>query len=137
MSKVTVNIGKGFTLLPEGRQVLKITQIDNKEKFGKIEIHFVNKEGIKHTERFMLKTEGGLKVFSYLAHTILDNWDDDNVETEDLLEKFVSVEVVHNKVESTKTAGEFVTFANLKNYQFASGFEDDGDLPDDLSDALD
>lgn len=137
MSKVTVNIGKGFTILPAGRQVLKITQIDNKEKFGKIEIHFVNQEGIKHTERFMLKTDGGLKVFSYLAHTILNNWDDDSVETEELLEKYVSVEVVHRQVESTKAVGEYVTFANLTNYQPATGFDNEDTLPDDLSDVLD
>ena len=41
-----------FTLIPEGRHIFKITKVEYKEDFGKMNITLVTADGSKQVERF-------------------------------------------------------------------------------------
>lgn len=74
-----IGLSEGFTLIPEGTHVFKITAVNYKEAFGKLEITMQTQSGAKHIERFsLLKTdgspnEGALNAFSYFAKTALND----------------------------------------------------------------
>ena len=143
MAVVGINKGNSYEVLPEGKTILQITKVVYKQAFNKIEVTLVNRDGISHTERFMLNTDGGLKAFSYFAHKAVNDWENEEVDTDELVGKFLRVDVVHNRIESSKEAGKMLTFANLKNYEPATDWDDygddgsnEGELPDDLADAL-
>lgn len=127
MPKIGINKGTGYSILPEGQVILKITNVDYKEKFHKMVITLENKEGIKQTERFMLNTDGGLNAFSYFAHKATNNFDNDEIDTNDLVGKFLRCTIVHTVLDSTTKPGETVTFANIKEKEYATSFDDYGD----------
>lgn len=68
-----IGLSDGFSLIPEGTHIFKITGVSYKEAFGKLEITMQTQSGAKHIERFsLLKTdgspnEGALNAFSYFA----------------------------------------------------------------------
>lgn len=143
MAVVGINKGNSFAILPEGQTILQISKVVYKQAFNKIEVTLVNKEGTSHTERFMLNNDGGLKAFSYFAHKAVNDWENEEVDTDELIGKFLRCNVVHTQIESNKEAGKMLTFANLKDYEPATGWDDygandsnDGEFPDDLADAL-
>lgn len=70
MAKIALS--DGFSLLPEGEQVLKITDVKYKEAFGKMEIYMETLHGVKHIERFsLLKSDGSSNVRRYRCVLIL------------------------------------------------------------------
>ena len=75
-----IGLTEGFTLIPEGTHVFKITEVNYKEDFGKMEVVMQTAKGQKHIERFSLlnkdgePNQGGLNAFSYFAKTALDDF---------------------------------------------------------------
>lgn len=59
MSKITLS--EGFSVVPEGTHVFKITDVKYKEAFGKLEIKMKTAKGQTHTERFSLLRGGRLR----------------------------------------------------------------------------
>ena len=63
----------GFSVIPEGTHVLKITKVDYNEAFGKITITMETRDAKKHLEKFTLingageTNQGALRAFSYFA----------------------------------------------------------------------
>ena len=43
-----IGLSEGFTLIPEGTHVFKITAVNYKEAFGKLEITMQTQSGAKH-----------------------------------------------------------------------------------------
>ena len=54
-----IGLTEGFSLIPEGTHVFKITDVKYKEDFGKLEVAMQTQSGAKHIERFsLLKSDG-------------------------------------------------------------------------------
>lgn len=145
-----------FSLIPEGVTVFKVVEVDDTkyEKFGKIAVKLQTKEGKTHTETFSLtKTvkgkqelnEGALKAWSYFARTCLNNFQADEIDTQDIVGCYIKANVQHETYIRTKGdhAGEEGVSARLKDYDIASGFPGsstakvDYDLEDDEDEDLD
>jgi len=128
MAKIKLAEG-GYTPIPEGENVFKITKSTYDEDFGKLEIEMVTAKGQKHIERYSLITndgeinEGALRAFSYMAKTALNNFNLDEIDHEDIVGCYIKAVVEHEKVPSNKDPAKTLTFVNLSNYSPASGFE--------------
>ena len=124
-----IKLSEGFSVIPEGTHVFKITGVDYNETFGKLEVKCVTADGKPHTERFKLVTdsgaanEGAIKAFSYFVRIALDDMSVSDVDPQELVGHYFAAEVIHDKQESNKEPGKIMTFVNLGNKYPASGFE--------------
>ena len=145
-----------FTVISEGVTIFKVMEVDDSkyEDFGKIAVKLQTAKGETHTENFsLIKTngelnEGALKAWSYFARVCLNNFQADEIDTQDVVGCYIQATVKHEKYIRTKgdKAGTEATSVRLNDYTVASGFggakaaqdvEDDIDDSDDLDDFLD
>ena len=142
MAKFTLSKPNGFTLIPEGFHVFKIVEVDMSkyDDYGKIAINLETVNGQKHTERFSLTDNKGelnekaYNAFSYFCRTALNDYKNDDIDTDDLIGRYIRAEVKH--VESTtinERTGKPYVNVNLGDKEPALGF--DG-ASDDESDEL-
>ena len=135
-----INLGefKGFSLIPEGWHEFKIVAVDYDEKFGKMEIQLVTKNGMKQTERYMLLDTNGeinqkaINAFSYFARVAMNDFQIDSIDHEELVGRFIRGKIEHTKSNrpNPKT-GKYATFANITDKEPSVGFaEDAGEEPD-------
>lgn len=126
-----IGLTEGFTLIPEGAHVFKITEVNYKEDFGKMEVIMEMVTGQKYTERFSLldkngePNQGGLNAFSYFAKTALNDFTLEEIDEQDLVGHFIRCEVEHTEVESNRTPGKMLKFVRLGDKEPADGFDDD------------
>jgi len=129
MAKIKLSEG-GFTPIPEGEHIFKITKSTYDEDFGKLEIEMVTQSGQKHIEKFFLINnegeinEGALNAFSYLAKTALNNFNLDEIEHDDIVGCYIRCKVEHEIVPSKKDPSKTIIFAKLTDKYPASGFEE-------------
>ncbi len=142
-----------FKVIPEGVTVFKIMEVDDSkyEDFGKLAVKLQTAKGETHVENFTLiknngeLNEGALKAWSYFARTCLNNFQADEIDTQDVVGCYIQATVKHEKYTRTKgdKAGQEAIAVRLNDYAPASGFagakaqavvEDDSD---DLDDFLD
>ena len=144
MAKITLSKG-GFTIIPEGKTVFKITEVDYKEDFGKMEVKLQTKSGLTHTERFsLLKANGELNekalgVFSMFAKNALNDFKIESIDHTDLVGCYIEADVRHEEFESNKEAGKMLKAVRLGNYAPAKSFGEEEvelDSPEDLDDFL-
>lgn len=126
-----IGLTGGFTPLPEGIYVLRVKKVEYNEQFGKLKIVFETKEGKTHTEQFSLlnekgqPNEGAYNAFSILAKTLLDDFDLEEIDEQDLVGHYVKCSIEHNVVESRNGNGTR-TFAHLGyDKQVAYGFDEE------------
>lgn len=130
-----IKLSEGFTPIPEGEHIFKITESNYDEDFGKLEVVMVTKSGRKNTERYQLigndgeVNQGAQNAFSYFAKTALNNFNLDEIDTDDIIGCYIKAEVEHEKVPSNKDPKKTVTFIRLTNLQPASSFETDEKPP--------
>ena len=155
MAKIQLSEG-GFTLIPEGVTVFKVMEVDDSkyDDFGKIAVKLQTVEGKTHTENFTLikangdLNEAALRAWSYFARTCLNNFQADEIDTQDIVGCYIQATVKHEKYTRTKgdKAGQEATATRLNDYTTASGFagakasqavQDADDDTDDLDDFLD
>jgi hypothetical protein len=114
-----IKMTSGFTVIPEGEHVFRIYDASYDEEFGKIEIKMVNAQGITHVERFRIKNnndeinEKALNAFSYFAKNAMNNFALDDVDPEELINRFIRGVIVHTKQPSNTDPTKTVTFANM------------------------
>ena len=148
-----------FKIIPEGTTIFKVMEVDDSkyEDFGKLAVKMQTAKGETHSENFtILKAngelnEGALKAWSYFARTCLNNYQADEIDTQDIVGCYIQATVKHEKYTRTKgdNAGTEGTAVRLNDYATASGFgsgsakgepkpdtEDTDDL-DDLDSFLD
>lgn len=136
-----------FSLIPEGTTVFKVVEVDDSkyEDFGKIAVKLQTAKGATHTENFSLVkkngelNEGALKAWSYFARTCLNNYQADEIDTQDIVGCYIQATVKHEEFESNKEPGKMLKSARLNDYNTASGFggsvaNDEDDFEDDLDD---
>ena len=119
-----------WTVIPEGTHVFKITGVNYKEDFGKMEVKMETKEGLKHTERFSLLSsngdpnQGALSAFSYFAKAALNNYNLTEIDHEDLVGHFIECDVEHDIRPSTKDPNKTVTFVQLRDKRSSEGWDE-------------
>ena len=121
-----------FTLIPEGVTTFKVMEVDDSkyEDFGKIAVKLQTAKGETHVERFTLikangeLNEGALKAWSYFARVCLNNFQADEIDTQDIVGCYITATVKHEKYTRTKgdKAGEEATTVRLNDYATATGF---------------
>lgn len=155
MAKMKLSEG-GFSIVPEGVTVFKVMEVDDSkyEDFGKLVVKLQTASGQTHNEQFTLTkangelNEGALKAWSYFARTCLNNFNADEIDTQDIVGCYIQATVKHETYTRTKgeKAGTEGTAVRLNDYTVATGFrgtpkaedttEDEDDDLDDLDDFL-
>jgi hypothetical protein len=125
------------------------------EDFGKLSVKMQTANGETHTENFSIVkstgeiNEGALKAWSYFARTCLNNFQADEIDTQDIVGCYITATVKHESYTRTKgdKKGTEGTAVRLNDYTTATGFsakakaevesEDDIDDLDDLDGFLD
>lgn len=123
----------GYSLIPEGVTTFKVMEVDDSkyEDFGKLDIKLQTAKGETHVERFTLikatgdLNDGALKAWSYFARTCLNNYQADEIDTQDIVGCYITATVKHETYTRTKgdKAGTEATTARLNDYTTASGFK--------------
>lgn len=139
-----------LTLIPEGTTTFKVMEVNDEkyEDYGKLEVKLQTAKGETHIERFTLiksngeLNEGALKAWSYFARTCLNNYNVDEIDTQDIVGCYITATVKHETYTRTKgdKAGTEGTGVRLNDYTTASGFGDSttkADEPADEEDDLD
>ena len=132
-----------FTLIPEGTAIFKVTEVDDSkyEDFGKLSVKLQTAKGETHTENFSLVkksgelNEGALKAWSYFARVCLNNFQADEIDTQDIVGCYIQATVKHEEFESNKEPGKMLKSARLSDYTTATGFA--GKVAEDDEDDLD
>jgi hypothetical protein len=138
-----------FALIPEGTTTFKVMEVDDSKysDFGKLEVKLQTAKGLKHTERFTLikangeLNEGALKAWSYFARTCLNNFNVDEIDTQDIVGCYITATVKHEEFEFTKgeRAGQTGKNVRLNDYTVATKFggRDIDEIYDEEADELD
>lgn len=127
MAKIKLN--DGFTVIPEGTYTFKVTAVNYKEDFGKMEVSMQTQDGKKHTERFTLlkangePNEGACNAFSYFAKTVLNDFSLTEIDHTDLVGHFVECDVEHDVQPNKNNPGKTVTFVRLAEKRPSDGWE--------------
>lgn len=131
MAKIKLSKG-GFTLIPEGTHVFKITSAEYDKDFGTMDVKMVTTEGIKNNERFFLMTqdgepnEGALNAFSYFAKNALNDFKIEEVDPDDLVDCFFQADVTHDVQPNKNDPKKTVTWIRLNNWRPSEGFPEKG-----------
>lgn len=144
-----------FSLIPEGSTIFKVMEVDDSkyDDFGKLSVKLQTAKGETHVETFTLVkangdlNEGALKAWSYFARVCLNNFQADEIDTQDIVGCYIQATVKHETYTRTKgdKAGTEGKAVRLNDYTTATGFvggkvaedvEDDTD-EDDLDGFLD
>lgn len=130
-----IRLTGGFKPLPEGTYIFKVSKVEYKEDFGKMTVTFETKDGKKLTERYnLLKSDGSSNdgaraAFSAMAAAVLDVSTETEIDTQDLLGKYLKSNVVHNEDAKGNT------YAHLGyEKEHAESFDDDEEDDSDIED---
>lgn len=131
-----ISLSEGFSLIPEGTHVFKITGVKYKEDYGKLEITMETKKGQKHVERFSLlrengsPNEGAMNAFSYFAKVALNDFTVTEIDHEDLVGHYIECDVEHEELPSKKDPNKTVTFARLGDKRASEGWGHEDAAPE-------
>ena len=153
MAKITLS-ASNYKIIPEGTTIFKVVEVDDSkyEDFGKLSVKLQTAKGETHVESFTIikasgeLNEGALKAWSYFARTCLNNYQADEIDTQDIVGCYIKATVKHEKYTKTKGdhAGQEGISVRLNDYSTATGFDktiveddtDGEDGSDDLDDFL-
>jgi hypothetical protein len=133
MAKIKLSKG-GFTPIPEGTHIFKITNVEYDEDFGIMDIEMVTADGRKNNERFFLTTHDGepnekaLNAFSYFARNALNDFTIEEVDPADLVGCFLQADVAHNIQPNKNDPNKTVTWIRLSNWKPSKGFAEKGQV---------
>ncbi|WP_455078369.1 hypothetical protein [Peptostreptococcus stomatis] len=121
-----------FTIIPEGTTIFKIMEVDESkyDDYGKLKVTLQTSSGEKHFENFSFTkangdiNEGALKAWSYFARVCLNNFQVEEIDTQDIVGCYIQANVTHETYTRTsgEKAGQEATAVRLKDYTSASGF---------------
>lgn len=125
----TIRMTGGFAICPEGKHIFRIYKVEYNEEFGKISVHLVNAQGVTHVERFSLMNNNGemndkaCNAFSFFAKTALNNFTIEEIDHNDLVNRYIGGEIVHTSSPNRNDPTKTVTFANITTKWVAEGFD--------------
>ena len=126
-----IGLSEGFSVIPEGTYVFKITKVNYKEDFGKMEVHMETQDGQKHIERFSLldakgnPNDGAMKAFSYFARAALGDTSLMEIDHEDLLGNFIECDVEHDIQPNKNNPDKTVTFVRFTDKRASDGWDEE------------
>ncbi len=129
MAKIALT--EGFSPIPEGTHIFKITEVIYKEDFGKLEVKMKTAKGQTHTERFNLMkpdgsiNDGAYNAFSFFAKTALQGYTLTEIDHNDLVGRYIRCSVEHDVQPSKKDPNKTVTFIRLGDKSPADGFDEE------------
>lgn len=127
MARIAIN--RIFTPCPEGEHIFRVYKVEYKEEFGKLTIGLVNAKGDTVTENYSLLLNDGspndkaYAAFAFFAKTALNDFDREEVDPVELVDRYIKATVSHTVVDSNKEDGKKVTFVNLGDKKPADGFD--------------
>lgn len=149
MAKMKLSEAK-FKLIAEGTHTFKVMEVNDEkyEDFGKLSVKLQTAKGETHVENFTLLkangeiNDGALKAWSYFARTCLNNFQADEIDTQDIVGCYITATVKHETYTRTKgeNAGTEGVSVRLNDYTTATGFGDSSskaestDVEDDIDD---
>lgn len=115
----------GFTIPPVGTHVFKVTNVEYKPDFGKLNITLKTVNDETHIERFTFSSgnTGAANAFSYLAKTIMNDFSLKEIEPADLVGHYIRCVVTHEDVEDKNKPGSMKTYSRLGDKEAADGFD--------------
>lgn len=125
-----IPLSGGFSLVPEGTHIFKITGVEYKENFGKLNITMETQDGQKHIERFTFLNskgdvnQGAYNAFSYFAKTAKNDFSLSEIDPDELVGCFLECDVEHNSQPSTKDPSKTFTYANLTEKRSSEGWDE-------------
>ena len=129
MAKIPLSSGK-FEVIPEGHYIFKITNVEYKETFGKLNVTLETKDGQKTVERYsFLKSDGSeqqgaINAFSYFAKAALGDFSLTEIDHEDILGHFIEADVTHTVQPNKNDPNKTVTFIKLQNTSPSTGWDE-------------
>ena len=136
-----------FKIIAEGIHTFKVMSVDDSkyEDFGKLSVKLQTSKGETHVENFTLLkgngeiNEGALKAWSYFARTCLNNFQADEIDTQDIVGCYITATVKHETYTRTKgeKAGTEGTSVRLNDYTTATGFTDSAVSAAETEDEID
>lgn len=117
-----IHLTEGFSIIPVGSTIFKITDAEYKEDFGKVKLTLETENGLRHYETYNVQSDGGAKAFSFTAKCALNDFSATEVDPEELIGKFIEADVEHEEVPSKDDPNKTMTFARLKNKRASTGF---------------
>ena len=133
MAMIHLGAKTGFTIIPEGIHIFKITEVQYNPLYGKMQISMETKDGLKHIERFTMMddrgrpNQGALNAFSYFARVAMNNFDLEDIDCDTLVGHYMKCEVTHEDVPGKN--GKVNTYARLGDKAPATGFEGEEEAP--------
>lgn len=129
----TINIKTRYTLIPEGRHIFRIYDVEYEPEFGKIVIKLINSQGQIYIERFFILTidnepnDSVINAFSYFAKTAINDFTLEDIDPKVLIDKYISATLFHYIVEPNEINNyeKPVTYMRLKDFEYAEGFDPD------------
>lgn len=132
MTKVHIGPNTGYTPIPEGIATFKVVTATYDADFGKVEIELITETGKKQTERFGLLNqqgqinEGGNNAFGYFARAILDDFETEDIDMDDLVGRYFTAVVKHDVKPHRDDPTRTVTWIKLNDIKTATGFSTKG-----------
>lgn len=126
-----LSLTSGFQVIPEGTYVFYIYDVTYDPDFGKMVIKMVTADGMKHQERFGLKTDNdtvndrAMNAFSFFAKTALNDFSLTDIDHTDLIGHYIRSEIVHTVQPNRRDPTKDVVFANMGQKTPADGFDTD------------
>lgn len=131
MAKITLAESNRQFINEAGEKVLLlITKANYDAEYGKVEIELKNERGEIVNNNFGLiandgsQNEGAIKAFSYFGRVALGDWKVEEIDTDDLVGKFIRADI--KMVAGTKAtkSGDPISFGNIeKCYMTEDRFE--------------
>ncbi len=124
-----IGLSAGFSVIPEGTHTFRITAVNYKEAFGKLEVSMQTQSGSKHIERFSLlksdgsPNEGAMNAFSYFARAAMNDYDLDEIDHEDLVNRFIECDIEHDVQDNKNKPGQTITFVRLADKRPSEGWD--------------
>lgn len=124
-----ITLTSNFKVCPEGKHIFRIYRVDYNADFGKLNVYLVNAQGVTHMERFNLMLASGemndkaCSAFSFFARTALNNFQLEEIDHNDLVNRYIGGEIAHTVQPNRNDPSKTVTFANIVDKWVADGFD--------------
>lgn len=107
---------EGFRLLPEGVHDLMIGAVTAtpRAKVQNVEVEFFDKDGLKLVSRYNLDNKYGYAAFYRLVETGCGFVLDGEFDIDNIIGKYVNVEVIHKDGTTPREDGTLPKFVNIK-----------------------
>lgn len=123
-----------YSIIDVGRKIFFVESVEYNEDFGKLKVNLITNDGQKHSERFSLFNNKGevnnkaLGAFTFFAKNVLNDFDVQDIDEQDLVGHYFAATVTHDEVPSAKDPNKINTYARLGNYGPAKDFDDQNAL---------